>query len=174
MNFSNKQVAPDSIPTVGDIEFKGLDRNYLTVELIATGIFWLILGTGALIAIFLNLWRLPQWAVFLAFLALISLVVSSFVLTYVGFKKKKYALREKDIVYQAGYIWRKYTVLPFSRVQHAEVQQGPIERMFDLSRLKIYTAGGSSSDLSIAGLPLTTAQNIKHYILHQTTNDEEE
>ena len=117
---------------------------------------------------------MPNWAVFALLFFLVFLVVASFALTYIAFKKKKYALREKDIIYQSGYFWRKFTVLPFSRVQHAEVQQGPIERLFELSRLKIYTAGGSSSDLSIAGLPLNTAQNIKHYILHQSALDEEE
>ena len=89
-------------------------------------------------------------------------------------EKKKYALRERDIIYQSGLLWRRYTVLPFNRVQHAEVQQGPVERLFELSKLKIYTAGGSGSDMIISGLPLDRAQNIKHFILHQTSGDEEE
>ena len=127
MEFSNEQVVVETIPSVESIEFSGLDRNYLTVELIATGIFWLIFGTGGLILIVFNIWRMPQWLVLLCLIGLLLLVATSFVLHILVSKRKKYALREKDIVYQAGYIWRKYTVLPFSRIQHAEVQQGPIE-----------------------------------------------
>ena len=105
---------------------------------------------------------------------LVALIIFSFVTTIFGFKRKKYALREKDIIYQAGLFWRNYTVLPFSRIQHVEVHQGPIERIFDLGKLKVYTAGGSSSDLAISGLAMDTAQSIKHFILNKSNSDEEE
>ena len=90
-------------------------------------------------------------------------------------KRKKYALREHDIIYSSGLIWRQKTVVPFSRIQHVEVTEGPIDRLFDLSRLNIYTAGGSSSDLTIPGLMPSRAESIKHYILNRNSQlDEEE
>ncbi len=174
MDFTNEQIKPEDIPSVQNIEFSGLDQNYLTVELIAKGLFWLVLGIGAIVFIYINVWDIAQWQQYALFIFLIIWMVISFALTVFGFRKKKYALRERDIIYQSGLIWRNFTVLPFNRVQHAEVQQGPIDRIFELSRLKIYTAGGSSSDLVIAGLPLERAQNLKHFILHQTSGNEEE
>jgi|GEM_PF-6009490 len=51
---------------------------------------------------------------------------------------------------------------------------GPIERMFGLSKLKIFTAGGASSDLKIPGLLPETANKLKDYIQLKVGRDEEE
>ena len=171
---SNPQVQVDQIPSVEEIEYIGLDQNYLTAELIGTAIFWLIFAGGALIAILLNLYRMPGWLSLLLLGGLLGLVLISFLLTIFGFRRKMYALRQRDIIYKSGLIWRRQTALPFNRVQHAEVQQGPIERLFELSKIKVYTAGGSSSDLTIAGLKHDRAQRIKQFILQKTSIDEEE
>ncbi len=173
-SFSNEQVDISMIPSVKDIELTGLDKNHLTVDLIATGIIWSIIGIGLSVSFFFNSDEIETWIARIVLIVLLFIIICSFLLLIFGFKKKKYALREKDIIYQEGLFWRTYTVLPFNRVQHAEVQQGPIERLFSLGKLKIYTAGGSSSDLAISGLQYETAQSMKHYILHQTSIDEEE
>jgi len=172
--FSNDQIKSDHLPSVHDLELEGLDKRYLTADLIGSAIFWTLFGGGGIVLIYLNLWEAPSWLSSILIPLLLLLIAFSFFTTVLGFKRKKYALREKDIIYQAGLFWRKYTVLPFNRIQHAEVHQGPIERIFDLGKLKIYTAGGSSSDLSISGLPIDKAQSIKHYILNKSTTDEEE
>ena len=46
-----------------------------------------------------------------------------------------YALREKDISYRSGWLWRSMVTVPFNRVQHCEIKQGLIDRRFGLSRL---------------------------------------
>ncbi len=172
--FSNDQIPSHQIPKVEDLDLEGLDKRYLTAELIGSAIFWTLLGGGGMILIYLNIWEAPEWLSLVLIPLLLLLIVFSFVTTIFGFRRKKYALREKDIIYQAGLFWRTYTVLPFSRIQHVEVHQGPIERMFDLGKLKVYTAGGSSSDLSISGLAIDKANAIKHFILNKSTSDEEE
>ena len=73
-----------------------------------------------------------------------------------------------------GLIWYSSTVIPFNRVQHCEISQGPIERLFKLSELKIFTAGGASSDMSVPGLNPETAHRLKEYIVIKTGMDEEE
>jgi hypothetical protein len=70
-----------------------------------------------------------------------------------GFKKRKYALREKDIIYSSGYINNKTTTLPFNRIQHLEISRTFMARKLGLSTLKIYSAGESGGDIAIAGLP---------------------
>lgn len=117
---------------------------------------------------------MPSWIQLVILISLLAIAMVSIALTYIGFRKKQYALRERDIIYRHGVIWRSNTVIPFNRVQHAEVSQGPLDRLFNLSRLRIYTAGGSSSDLSIPGLLPYDAERIKHFILNRTVSDEEE
>lgn len=172
--FSNDQVPSHQLPSVGDLDLEGLDKRYLTAELLGSAIFWTIFGGGGGLLIYLNLWEAPDWLSLVLIPLLLLLIIFSVVTTILGFKRKKFALREKDIIYQSGLFWRTYTVLPFSRIQHVEVHQGPIERVFDLGKLKVYTAGGSSSDLSISGLAIDNAHSIKHFILNKSTKDEEE
>lgn len=117
---------------------------------------------------------IPNHFLWIGGIAIITVSMASFLLRIYGFKRKKFAIRERDILYKEGLIWRSLTVVPFNRVQHAEVHQGPVERLFQLSRLKIYTAGGSTSDMTIAGLGPEEAYRMKHFILSKTSEDEEE
>lgn len=174
IDFSNKQVDTLSLPSVKEIEFKGLNKDYLTVGLIANAILWIIISIGIVTLTITKSSEFPVWLTSTIYAFLLFLVVSSFVLQIIGFKRKQYALRERDILYKKGYIWRSFIAVPFNRVQHAEVHQGPLERLFDLSNLRIYTAGGSSSDLSIPGLFPEEANRIKHFIIAKTSLDEEE
>ena len=174
MPYSNAQVDIDTISKVEELDYHRLDKRYLTTDLIATTIFWFIVSVASFSFLYFNPAELPSIVINLIVGGLVLLAIISYVMVFLGFKKKLYALRERDIVYQSGLFWRKFTVLPFKRVQHAEVQQGPIDRMFELGKLNIYTAGGSSSDMSISGLEINQAQSLKHFILNQTTADEEE
>ncbi|MGB4960930.1 MAG: PH domain-containing protein, partial [Saprospiraceae bacterium] len=85
-----------------------------------------------------------------------------------------YALRERDILFKSGVFFRSVIVIPFNRVQHCEIEQGPINRFFDLAVLSLYTAGGSSSDLKIPGLTMRMANNLKSFITDKVAIDEEE
>lgn len=174
MPYSNTQIDIATISKVEELDYQGLDKRYLTTDLIATAILWFIVGIASFSFLYFNPAELPSLVINLIVAALVLLAIASFVIVVFGFKKKLYAVRERDIVYQSGLFWRTFTVLPYKRVQHAEVQQGPIDRMFELGKLNIYTAGGASSDMSISGLEINQAQSLKHFILNQTTADEEE
>lgn len=111
------------------------------------------------------------WAITLLF---ILYYCWSFYATIRGYEHKLYALREKDVVYKTGWLWRHMTTVPFNRVQHVSIDQGPVERNFNLSKLKIFTAGGTASDMTIPGLRPETAEFLKEFIVKKTQSDEEE
>ncbi|RMD99456.1 MAG: hypothetical protein D6816_14930 [Bacteroidetes bacterium] len=75
-----------------------------------------------------------------------------------------YALRAHDIMYKSGVFWHSTTVIPYSRIQHVEISQGPIQSAFGIATLRIYTAGGTRSDLTIEGLERKRANEIKEFI----------
>jgi membrane protein YdbS with pleckstrin-like domain len=156
---------------VEDIEFHAIDKKYLRVSLIASITLWLILIIGYLaIAYFSDMEKTP-----LNYLAgpagFIVLGTLNIIVTILGFKKKKYALRQRDILYTKGLLWHVRTSIPFNRIQHAELKQGPLERLYGLHSLKVYTAGGQSSDLVIPGLQEETALSVKDFILGKTASD---
>jgi uncharacterized membrane protein YdbT with pleckstrin-like domain len=49
------------------------------------------------------------------------------------------------------------------------LHEGVFSRMYQLTELQVYTAGGSSSDLHIPGLPKEEAERIKSFLLNKIT-----
>ena len=64
--------------------------------------------------------------------------IFSVVIIILGFTKKGYLVREKDISFQRGLITYKQTSVTFNRIQHVEVSQGVLAKIFKLSTIKIY------------------------------------
>ena len=173
--FSNHQVQVDQLPAIANIDYQPLQKEYLNVELIAATIFWAVVFIAIIIIFFVADVVDVNWVKYVVLGGALVLAALSYTFLFLEFKRMMYALREHDIIYSSGYVWREKTVVPFSRIQHVEVTEGPIDRLFDLSKLKIYTAGGSSSDLSIPGLLPNQAESIKHFILNRNRmRDEEE
>ena len=96
----------------------------------------------------------------------------SVIITVFGFPKKGYLVREKDVSFQKGLLVFKSTSVPFNRIQHVEVNQGILAKIFKLSSVKIYTAGGNASDLSIPGLPVEVAANLKDFLSEKISEHE--
>jgi len=171
MLFENHEINIDALPKVETSNFLQLDENYLIVRYIGSFIFFMIMGFGLIMAYLLTdlsdnlqyFWGLVGlWIVW---------AIASFFLTRMGYKIRGYALRDKDLVHRQGVVFKTTTTIPFNRVQHCEVSQGLIQRMFDLHTLQIFTAGGSNSDLAIPGLKADTAQKIKDFIINKTVEE---
>lgn len=172
--FENEPIILEGIPRAATLEYSPLEPAYLKSSLIFTVLFFLILMVAATVVRFVFT---PDWIIPLYFYVLGGLLVLGSLfcwLTIKAFKKKHYALREKDILYQSGLVWHDTVVVPFNRVQHCEVGVGPIDRMFGLAELKIFTAGGSSSDLTIEGLTAENARRLKDFIISKTAFADEE
>ena len=95
-------------------------------------------------------------------MAFVFVLVLSWIL--VGFSRRKYVLREKDVTYKSGVLIKTITTVPFSRIQHVEINEGLIPRLFKLATLAIFTAGDSSNDLVIKGIKKEKALKIKEFI----------
>lgn len=51
-----------------------------------------------------------------------------------------------------GIMWRSDTIVPFGRIQHIDVDQGPIERALGLATFTLHTAGSHNASVSLPGL----------------------
>lgn len=162
-DFHNELVSFDSLPKFESVTFTPLHRDYLNVVYISNSImavFVLIaVGTFLLFNEGSREFMFPILAVLLFFITFL------FWFGTLSFRKKGYALREKDIVFQSGVIAITTTIIPFNRIQHVALHEGVLDRMYDLCELQIYTAGGSTSDLVIIGLTKENAEKIKTFLL---------
>ena len=51
-----------------------------------------------------------------------------------------------------GYLFYRDTIVPFGRIQHIDVDQGPIDRRYGLATLTVHTAGNHNSTVALPGL----------------------
>ncbi len=70
-------------------------------------------------------------------------------------------------------LWvRSDTTVPFGRVQHIDVRQGPLERLFGLATLTVHTAGTHNASVHLPGLGYDDAtamrQAIRSHIERET------
>jgi membrane protein YdbS with pleckstrin-like domain len=63
-----------------------------------------------------------------------------------------------------GILFRSDTVVPFSRVQHIDVAQGPIERFFGIATLTLHTAGNHNASVNLPGLGEPLARDMREQI----------
>jgi len=173
-NFSNVPIDFENIPHAEEVELLPIERNYLRVMLFNNIIFYSIL---ILIAVAFKLIdktppKLFDEYFYYLIIGIVIMATIGIILSFLGFQYKGYAIREKDIIFQSGLIFRKKIHVPFNRVQHVEVNQGVIDRYLDLAKLKVFTAGGSKSDLSIPGVSNQKALDMKAFILKKTEEDE--
>ena len=174
MEFQNNQVDTFTIPKSEDVQFEKLDPAYKKVSIYITAIIFVIILMAYLImGIFVEvLYQFPWLLLFgVAWFVLTGLFI---LLAAKGYDYEGYAVREKDILYQSGIFFRSTLIIPFNRVQHCEIEHGPVDRMFGLAELSLFTAGGSSSDLSIPGLDQEKASALKNFITNRVAADEEE
>lgn len=170
--FQNLSIDLTSLPEVTQSEFNQIERKYLRVSLISRSILFFLLLVAAVLIVSLND-EIENGLFEFGISSGPILLLWAFSVIYAikAFPRKKYSLREKDIIYSKGLLWQTRTAIPFNRIQHAEVKQGPIERIFKLHSLKVYTAGGDSSDLVIPGLSEENAGKIKEYVMGKTALD---
>ena len=170
--FTNSVIIPENLPEIEKEQFNPLDKKYLKILFIRISIFFLFLS-GGLTTLLIVSDENPPTFVLLIIVGVIVLVISySVIITILGFPKKGYLVREKDISFQKGIIIFKSTSVPFNRIQHVEVNQGILAKFFKLSSVKIYTAGGTASDLSIPGLPTEVAHNMKAFLSEKISEHE--
>jgi membrane protein YdbS with pleckstrin-like domain len=70
-----------------------------------------------------------------------------------------------------GLLFRSDTVVPFGRVQHIDVDQGPLERRYDLATLVLHTAGTHNASVPLPGLPVEQARAMRETIRARIRRD---
>lgn len=168
--FENTKLELEGLPQLGDQDFEMLPNRYFRLRMWTWGVTSLI---SILLLCGAYLWLAMESesgfsdfpSVLWAFLAAWSIFLSLWgVSEFHGFQMRGYAMRERDLSYRAGFFFHAYTTVPFNRLQHSEVSQGPVARLAKLCTLKLYTAGSSGANLSISGMDPVDAQRIRDYI----------
>lgn len=161
--MTNNRIAASELPQIDHAHFNHHPKRFLNKKLTAQLVYFFPLLIGVCVLFFVHdsahfsyHWlALGTWVCLLLFTLFVS---------YKEYFVRGYVLREHDISYRHGWIFNHQITVPFNRIQHTEVNQGPIDRIYNLCELEIFTAGGVASDLSISGLDPIDAALIKEFI----------
>lgn len=169
--FENSPVNISALPSTENITFNKLASGFLWVMIIRSNIFYILLSIGSGVFLFIkNDFGLNTWLYIIIGWFLFWVYIN--IIIPLKYHKKGYVVRERDVIYKSGLWWRKKIIIPFNRIQHCEVQQGPFSKIFGLRSLTVFTAGGGNSDLKIAGLPEDQAEDLKEFVLAKITSED--
>lgn len=70
-----------------------------------------------------------------------------------------------ELLVRHGLVIHHELVIPIARMQHVDLDRGPVERLFGLARLSVYTAGGRRATVQIPGLLPERAAELRAFIL---------
>lgn len=71
----------------------------------------------------------------------------------------------EGVVLRSGVWWRSEVWVPTARLQHLDVQQGPLDRRWGMASLSLHTAGSHDHHTLILGLPLAQAHALRDHLL---------
>lgn len=83
----------------------------------------------------------------------------------IDYRHRAYRVSESGVQVRKGVLWRTVCDVPHTRVQHMDVNQGPIERKFGLANLVLHTAGTTSASVKLEGLGYDTAVAIRDHLI---------
>ena len=106
--------------------------------------------------------ELPNFVI-LAPAALILLWLVVF-LPHRRYAARGHAMSDDRLRVVRGILFHADTVVPFGRVQHIDVDRGPIERYYGLATLQLYTAGSHGDVVSLPGLAHEDALEMRETI----------
>ena len=171
--FINSGIDLSDLPAVQTEQFIPIERSYRKILYIINSITFvvlliLLLGFVGFVS------GLFHWLTYALLLVWFFLILFSLWFASASTAHKSYLLRHRDISYRSGVFFRDWITVPFSRVQHCELSRGVLDRSFGLAELRVYTAGGSSSDISIPGLKNEVALQLKDFIISKIKDSDEE
>ena len=166
--FINDTIDTTVLPKFEDVQLTPLHPSYIKVIwfniALVFGIIAITAGFGFYYINDLQPYRIAISAGYI-FIVLLTITIN-----VINFKTRGFAFREHDVIYRSGAISINTTIIPYNRVQHVAVHEGPISRWLDLATVEVFTAGGVGGDIKIPGLEKIHATAIKQLVVGKIDN----
>lgn len=175
ISFSNNEINRHALPQIEQLNVEAISTKHGKANLGINGIFTLLFF---IISLFFNYQSSMTLSVNLEtilptiFIILAGLWLLKSIYQFFSDKQKFYALREQDISYMSGLIFKKTVTQPILRIQHVELKRGPIDRKLGLAKIQVFSAGGATHTFEIPGLEVDNAEAIRQFVLdHKDVNN---
>lgn len=137
-----------------------ISPRYAVSQIVQNLIFIAVIVVVALVLAFglEQRWALIPAAVIVVF-TLVTLIILPRQARAIG-----YMLRSDDIVFRKGILWQRMIAVPYGRMQLVDITQGPLDRAFGVSQLKMVTAAATTG-VQIPGLTPEAAEALRDTLI---------
>lgn len=149
---------------------KNINKYHFVVRTIGSLLFYI----GLVVVIFLPSHVFGYSFVKTILIIVLSLIVLflaifNFILPFYIYRLYGYQLNGDTVMVQRGVLFRRNVIIPIKRIQHIEKYQGPIQSLFHLTTVIIYTAGSNVLIIGVAtdqvdSLIESIRQPLQHYL----------
>lgn len=155
-----------ALPSLTELPLTPIEPSYAKMVLLVTSLFVSLALVGIAAILFLaKPATLPIHLVVMTCCIMIGVGLCYF--SYKQAKVIRYGVYPHQFILQKGLIWRSTTALPYTRLQHVNLSQGPVERHYQLSSLKCFSAGSGEAEIDLPGLNTDTAESLRQHLLEQ-------
>lgn len=171
--FAEFEPAPEPVEPEAPREEK-LDRRVVVYWLIAGVIEWCVLAAigGAALLIFRDsLMGEWLWAMIAGSVLLSVMLIWNLVRPTLAYRRWRFSIDDELMLMRYGIIYHEEKAIPISRLQHVDLTRGPVERMFGLATLVVFTAGTEAASFRLPGLAVARAEELRDQILTARGDD---
>jgi membrane protein YdbS with pleckstrin-like domain len=162
---------------LADGRMRSLDPRVIELDRIGCGLTSVILMLGLFVVALVAGVRfvttpwllLPLAAVLIGAAAALGLGVWKW--PRLAYRHRWYRLDDRGLEIRSGVLFRRVIFVPRSRIQHTDVNQGPVERHYGLAHLVLHTAGTESASVTLPGLDQDLAIVIRQQLVPTDDDD---
>lgn len=137
-----------------------ISPRYVVSQFVQNAIFIALIAIAAAVASTV----LDQTWIWVPAGALIAINLVTLVILPRQAKALGYMLRADDVVFRRGILWQRMVAVPYGRMQLVDITQGPLDRVFGLSQLKMVTAAAATG-VQIPGLTHGAAEALRDTLI---------
>jgi uncharacterized protein len=170
-------VSIGATPADAEEEPRRLDPRAMRVHEIGLIAFFGVLLSANLIAIAISALVNPRRWPLVVLNAAASLVIGGLLWwlahtwARVSYQRTTWIHNARGLQIRRGVWWRHAITVPRSRIQHADVTQGPLQRAYELATLVLFTAGSQHARVELDGLAFPTALALREDLLRADRAD---
>jgi len=115
-----------------------------------------------------------SWISHVLIFGVVLLVIIAEVYAQLAYKFWFYEFADSQLRIERGIIWKRYSNIPYERIQNVDITRGVIARLNGFSTVNIQTAGysmpagnrgGAFSEGYIPAVPLIEAEHIREFVI---------
>ena len=126
--------------------YKSLDKKAINVMRINAAIWGLLITIIIILTVLLSYGELNNIykiiLIIFATIIIVNVLLNIFLYPVIRYNRYKYLITDEKVEVKRGLFWINRSIIQIKRIQKIDLNTGPIDRIYNLSNINIYTAAG--------------------------------